>query len=1082
MDSLNSPRTPSLDNGYDFDRHVAEDSDLHNFRTLIKRNVDNMQLVQLPSTSTSQPTTSGSSSTSRIHPLNFSNIPKKPTSPTTCHVCKIKLKGKRGLTLHLNRSPDCRRNVPDPPVTVVTPHTDSLPCHVMNSVKCPSTTVESLEDLCGLAHPKILTHQHKSGKGCKICHKLCTKGKFVSTSTHRTHDSIIPDNVLSVHCMTSNLIYLITCRKCKLQYVGETCQLLRDRIHTHITGFNNPNSDNHCRILTEHFSQGFCRGATFTIHIIEKLQGDGRTGEGKLDPVVTRLRKKKETEWMLKLRTVYPFGLNCRVGDEFARDDDINTIYHKFPSLKRIKEHLKIRTKNVTSSSFIADNFIYILNESLRTSRINTMNLIRVLLCNLKKANCRHLLDSINEFLSTKHDTFLNMQYFTAALDILKSKIGKPPEVPVVNKKRPSNYLRMTFNNKALDFINLQRILKDKEVVDALPVSLRCDLPTVVYQLTNTIRSKLFNYKEFVQSIDIDAFLADQSSLPCDCDQSSFLNHDHGHIVTGDLNIITDLNLRNLISKGPKYREPLPFSCVKAKSEILAGLDNCILSWSKKAGLSHIAFDDWKSTIISKIDDRISSLVAKNNTSKFSTLKTNSASNCLADLHSKYVMVPIDKAANNVAFICKRFYAQVLLKELGLLGTATSTYTAVNQHTPDEIIARHKIELKDKFDISVTDDMMTLPDIYWLPKLHKNPVGFRFIIASKRCTTKCLSKNVSSAFSLFQGQIDRYHKMAHFYSGIKTYWIVQNRNPILEAVKKSCTRRSAKCVSSFDFSTLYTKIPHDKLIQVLSGIIDFVFKGGTRHKIAINKSGKAYWFDKNTTPNIIYSKTSITEAMSYLIRNCYFRLGNRLFRQDIGIPMGSDPAPAFANLFLFHYESSWLNSIKKTDNVLARKFGQIFRYIDDLIALNDGKSFEKCHKLIYPEELQLNKENDGYSSSTFLDLDIDIVDGVFTTKLYDKRDNFGFDITRLPYRESNIPFRMFYSSISAECLRICRATSSPNHAISSIHAIITRMKKQGALLPNMKNSISKMLNRHNVGHKFNMQDNCFVARIFNNGV
>ena len=54
---------------------------------------------------------------------------------------------------------------------------------------------------------------------------------------------------------------------------------------------------------------------------------------------------------------------------------------------------------------------------------------------------------------------------------------------------------------------------------------------------------------------------------------------------------------------------------------------------------------------------------------------------------------------------------------------------------------------------------------------------------------------------------------------------------------------------------------------------------------------------------------------------------------------------------------------------MARKFGQVFRYIDDLLALNDGKSFETYHKEIYPEELQLNKENDGYTQSTFLDLD-----------------------------------------------------------------------------------------------------------------
>ena len=65
--------------------------------------------------------------------------------------------------------------------------------------------------------------------------------------------------------------------------------------------------------------------------------------------------------------------------------------------------------------------------------------------------------------------------------------------------------------------------------------------------------------------------------------------------------------------------------------------------------------------------------------------------------------------------------------------------------------------------------------------------------------------------------------------------------------------------------------------------------------------------------------------------------------------MGSDPAPFFANLFLYFYESSWLKSIKKTNNTLARKFGKVFRYIDDLLALNDGLSFEAFHHEVYPE-------------------------------------------------------------------------------------------------------------------------------------
>ena len=43
-------------------------------------------------------------------------------------------------------------------------------------------------------------------------------------------------------------------------------------------------------------------------------------------------------------------------------------------------------------------------------------------------------------------------------------------------------------------------------------------------------------------------------------------------------------------------------------------------------------------------------------------------------LQEQYVMCPIDKAANNIAFICKKYFAQVPLKELGLLNTTSNTY------------------------------------------------------------------------------------------------------------------------------------------------------------------------------------------------------------------------------------------------------------------------------------------------------------------------------------------------------------------------------------------------------------------------
>ena len=56
--------------------------------------------------------------------------------------------------------------------------------------------------------------------------------------------------------------------------------------------------------------------------------------------------------------------------------------------------------------------------------------------------------------------------------------------------------------------------------------------------------------------------------------------------------------------------------------------------------------------------------------------------------------------------------------------------------------------------------------------------------------------------------------------------------------------------------------------------------------------------------------------------------------------MGSDPVPFYANPFFFFYESKWLKSMKNISYGVPRKFGYIFRFIGDLIAINDGNEFE----------------------------------------------------------------------------------------------------------------------------------------------
>ena len=118
------------------------------------------------------------------------------------------------------------------------------------------------------------------------------------------------------------------------------------------------------------------------------------------------------------------------------------------------------------------------------------------------------------------------------------------------------------------------------------------------------------------------------------CNQSPFTNQHHNHIITGNLDIVTDPRLRHLISKGPKYRENNQFSCIKAKEEIMKGIDSCIESWRNKVGTSLGDFKDWKNAISFKIDERISKFgqTIRRNSPVLKDRASSRCLNCMIDL------------------------------------------------------------------------------------------------------------------------------------------------------------------------------------------------------------------------------------------------------------------------------------------------------------------------------------------------------------------------------------------------------------------------------------------------------------------
>ena len=113
-----------------------------------------------------------------------------------------------------------------------------------------------------------------------------------------------------------------------------------------------------------------------------------------------------------------------------------------------------------------------------------------------------------------------------------------------------------------------------------------------------------------------------------------------------------------------------------------------------------------------------------------------------------------------------------------------------------------------------------------------------------------------------------------------------------------------------------------------------------------------------------------------------------------------------------------------------------------------------------------------------MDLHLNISDGQIETTLYDKRDAFNFHIVRLPYKDSTIPSKMFFSTISAEILRICRANTCKESFIKTSQALIRRMIKQGADSFGIKRILTKMMNRHTADFKkFNISNSHLIERL-----
>ena len=106
---------------------------------------------------------------------------------------------------------------------------------------------------------------------------------------------------------------------------------------------------------------------------------------------------------------------------------------------------------------------------------------------------------------------------------------------------------------------------------------------------------------------------------------------------------------------------------------------------------------------------------------------------------------------------------------------------------------------------------------------------------------------------------------------------------------------------------------------------------------------------------IIYGLVRKCVKLTFLLDNIYIRFGSKLYRQIVGIPMGTNYAPLVADLFLFCYERDFMLSLSEDNQSgVIEAFNSTSRYLDDLLNI-DNNFFDSMVNRICSSELQLNK-------------------------------------------------------------------------------------------------------------------------------
>lgn len=778
------------------------------------------------------------------------------------------------------------------------------------------------------------------------------------------------------------------------------------------------------------------------------------------------------------------------------------------------------------------------------TRRLRAMNRVRLNgqlhlqdLSHLDPFNPANLHKMLSACLTLNHDDIgITADDQMHLAQLLRAKLfGDPADNPAVDPPRVP--FITIFTSPVFDFLSLEQIFAQDELTSLVPALLPKQ-PLLCFKYEDTLGKYWFNYHATARNFTWDQH-QDLINRPCPCATYPHLVPDgHTHIICPLTDLVSDVPaLATLTNMGTKYRLPVPDIHVDAdlrNSTITALVSACrqyANALSELAGNPH-AMSAWLALATTRVTAHVIDALplGLHITRKGAAHLVHPLPGfTIDDIHHplmqrirrEFVITHMDKADTNFVAYCRKHYLTTICDDLA---PPPPTVNPVFQHIPRDpadILADDAAFLTT---MGIPPGPPRLPVYAATAKLHKTPAASRFLTLSHNTSLTPLAKLLNHFFSSFMPHItqlwDKTMRPAGFSSSTllftppghpESYVISQSSQviPRIQAYNRSMSSAirpdAPRHIQTFDFTRLYTNLPHDDLVNKVSALIRESWPAQAQwYKVYPRKSTGHSTF-KNTPPPpvtswysrdhgeryFVWTLESVCAAIQYLVSHTLLTFGDRVFRQTLGIPMGTNPAVHLATLLLFAYELAHVRRCTRficdptlqyfyprvltpadlpallaltTPELFIRRkdiarfilfqFRFTCRYIDDILALGNiiikDMLFETRLFLgfagIYPICLGITLASAG-TTAPYLDMRLYFLpNGLLTTELYDKRREQRFaniQLVRFPHVSSNLSDRCKYNCISGEFHRLRRIVLQQDNFCRELARVQVQLESRG---------------------------------------